>query len=225
MTRPPQPDFAQDPEERFDVITADGRPAGITKARKDVHRDGDWHRSIHVWVFGVDHGTPFILMNRRGQDKDTWPGYLDVTVGGHLAAGETVAEAYREIDEEIGIVADPAHLTLVGTRLGVSEAQPGALDREIQEVFILRDDRPLSGYHPNPAELEALVRFDLEDAIALFAMERNTITATSLSAMNASITQVGITDADLLPVGVDQYFLRVAVAIERSLRGDRYVLI
>ncbi|MGI8964105.1 MAG: NUDIX domain-containing protein, partial [Thermomicrobiales bacterium] len=64
-----QPSFAQDPEELFDVVNADGSPAGIVKRRADVHRDGDWHRAIHIWVYGANDRGPFLLMNRRGRLK------------------------------------------------------------------------------------------------------------------------------------------------------------
>ena len=37
-------------EEEFDVLDAGGRPTGRTKARSAVHRDGDWHAAVHVWV-------------------------------------------------------------------------------------------------------------------------------------------------------------------------------
>ena len=47
---------AQDPDEPFDVITADGKPTGRVKSRAEVHRDGDWHRAIHVWLAGVEIG-------------------------------------------------------------------------------------------------------------------------------------------------------------------------
>ncbi|HVL25125.1 MAG TPA: NUDIX domain-containing protein, partial [Thermomicrobiales bacterium] len=126
--------LAQDPDELFDVVTADGTPTGITKRRADVHRDGDWHRAIHVWVYGIDdeERMPFLLLNQRGKHKDTWPGVLDATVGGHLAAGETVEEAFREIEEEIGIAADPARIRFAGTRPRSSESMPGIIDREIQ---------------------------------------------------------------------------------------------
>ena len=46
--------LAQDPDELFDVVDAGGNLTGIVKRRGDVHRDGDWHRAIHVWVIGVD---------------------------------------------------------------------------------------------------------------------------------------------------------------------------
>jgi isopentenyldiphosphate isomerase len=219
-----QPDIPQDPEERFDIVTADGRPTGRTKARREVHRDGDWHRSIHVWVYGVA-GQPFLLMNQRGLDKDTWPGVLDATVGGHLSAGETVADAYREVEEEIGIVADPAKLRWIGTRLCASESMPGIIDRELQETFLYRDDRPLAEYRPNPAELEGLIRLSLADALRLFSEETAEVPGTILHAKDRTTAPFTVTQETLLPVRVDRYFLRVAVAILRTLRHDRYVVL
>ena len=51
---PLPPEFAQDPAELFDVVRADGTPTGEVKPRAAVHRDGDWHRAVHVWVAGID---------------------------------------------------------------------------------------------------------------------------------------------------------------------------
>ena len=98
---------AQDPGELFDVVTADGQPTGRVKTRAEVHRDGDWHRAVHVWVTGIDEHGPFLLFQRRSLLKDTQPGKLDATVGGHYRAGETLAETLREVEEEIGIAPVP----------------------------------------------------------------------------------------------------------------------
>ncbi len=216
---PSQPDFAQNLDELFDVLTADGGPTSIVKRRADVHRDGDWHRSIHVWLYGVDGNEPFLLMNQRGLEKDTWPGVLDATVGGHLSAGETVEQAYREIEEEIGIVADPARLRHIGVRARTVET-PGIIDREFQEVFLYRDDRVLTAYAPNPAELEGLVRFGLDDARRLFAGEVEEVEGTILRAGDRVVAPFTATQETLLPVREDGYFLCVAIAIERVLAGD-----
>ncbi len=211
-----QPDFAQDPDELFDVITEDGAPTGIVKRRADVHRDGDWHRAIHVWVYGVRDGTPFLLYNLRGRHKDTWPERLDVTVGGHLAAGETVEQAYREIEEEIGIVADPARLHFLETRKAC-----GQVERELQDTFLYRDDRPLGDYRPNPAELEGLVELSLANAVMLFARQMNTAEGTVLVARNMAIQPLTISEGNLLPARYyEEYYLRVARAIERLFEGD-----
>ena len=91
-------------DELFDVLDAEGNLTGISKPRGEVHRDGDWHRGLHIWVYGFDpDGTPFMLFQRRSKTKDTWPGKLDVAVGGHYRAGESLAETLRETEEEIGL--------------------------------------------------------------------------------------------------------------------------
>nr|MBA3449676.1 NUDIX domain-containing protein [Chloroflexia bacterium] len=145
--------LAQDPDEPFDVVLANGTPTGLVKPRSNIHRDGDWHRAIHVWVAGLDpSGAPFLMVQRRSSRKDTWPGRYDATVGGHYRAGEALAETVREIEEEIGVSTDIKSLRPLGVRDCANETEPGIIDREIQDVFLLRDDRPLADFRPNPAE-------------------------------------------------------------------------
>src|SRR5215207_6864343 len=182
MTTSGQREPAQDPSEPFDIITANGKPTGRVKSRADVHRDGDWHRAIHVWVAGVDdRGAPFLTLQRRSPHKDTWPGRFDATVGGHYRAGETLVETVREVEEEIGIISELKDLRPLGIRVCANEAQPGIIDREIQDVFLLRDDRPLEVFRPNPAELAALVRFPLETLLPFLAGESAEIDGESLA--------------------------------------------
>lgn len=207
-----QPNFAQDPDELFDVVTADGALTGIVKRRADVHRDGDWHRAIHVWVYGVQDGSAFLLFNQRGRQKDTWPGVLDVTVGGHLAAGETVEQAYREIEEEIGVAADPDRLRFLATRKAYGE-----IERELQDVFLYRDDRPLHDYRPNPAELEGLVQLRVVDAMALFGGQVASVEATILDATDQIARPITVTPDILLPVRHHLYYRQIAQAVERIL--------
>lgn len=57
-------------EERFDVLNEDGSHKGFSKARSLVHRDGDWHRSTHIWVLNA-RGQ--VLVQRRAAGKDTFP--------------------------------------------------------------------------------------------------------------------------------------------------------
>lgn len=57
-------------EERFDVLKPDGTHAGYSKARSAVHRDGDWHRSTHIWLVDTDGR---ILVQKRSELKDTFP--------------------------------------------------------------------------------------------------------------------------------------------------------
>ena len=218
-------ELAQDPAEPFDVITADGRPTGRVKTRAEIHRDGDWHRAIHVWVVGVDdRGTAFLTFQRRSPHKDTWPARYDATVGGHYRAGETFAETVREVEEEIGVIPDLRALRLLGARVCANEAQPGIVDREIQDVFLLRDDRPLEIFRPNPAELAALVRFPLETLLPFLAGESTEIDGESLAPHATRTEPITARIGDFIPT-VDRYFLRIAIAAQHALRGERYVAV
>ena len=216
---------AQDPSELFDVITADGTRTGRVKPRADVHRDGDWHRALHVWVAGVDaSGSPFLTVQRRSPGKDTWPNRFDATVGGHYRAGETLAHTLREVEEEIGIIPDAQHLRPLGVRICANEAQPGIIDREIQDIFILRDDRPLAGFRPNPAELAALVRFPLETLVPFLAGEAREIQGQAITPGATRMTPIIARIDDFIPT-VDRYFLRMAIAAQRVLLGEQYVVV
>jgi isopentenyldiphosphate isomerase len=217
----------QDPDERFDLVTAYGAPLGISKRRADVHKEGDWHRSIHVWIYGIDEETtePFLVFQRRGLEKDTWPGMLDATAAGHLASGETVSDAFREIEEELGIAPDPERLQHIGTRICANEQPPAIFDRELQEVFFLREDGPLSLYHPNPSEVDALVRLPLGETLEFLGGYGETVHGTVLFADDRRQERVTITTACFVPTMIDCYYYRVAIAIAAVLRGDRYIAV
>lgn len=219
------PTPAQDPEEPFDVVRADGTATGIVKPRSEIHRDGDWHRALHVWVAGVDEaGSPFLMFQRRSALKDTWPNRYDATVGGHYRAGETLAEAVREIEEEIGVRPDGLALRPLGVRVCANEAEAGVIDRELQDVFLLREDRALEAFRPHPVELAALARFPLEALIPFLAGEVDTAQGISIAAGAPRSEPTSARIEDFIPT-VDRYFLRVAVAARIVLRGDRYVAI
>src|SRR5680860_487301 len=141
--------LAQNPDELFDLVSADGEPLGRSKTRAAVHRDGDWHRAMHLWIYGRRETGPFLLFQRRCRFKDTAPGRLDPTVAGHYKAGETLRETLREVEEEIGIEADPAATRYVGVRVRSSESEPGVIDRELQEVFLWERAASLEHYAPN----------------------------------------------------------------------------
>jgi isopentenyldiphosphate isomerase len=215
---------AQDPDELFDVVDAMGVPTGVTKRRAEVHRDGDWHRAIHVWLYGEDGGGPFLLLQRRGLDKDTWPGCLDAPAAGHLGAGERPEDAFREVEEELGIAPDRRALQHVGTRMVASEAPPAMLDREIEEVYLLRDDRPLTAYQPDPVEVDALVRVPLDAWLGVLFGEVDAVEALALSASTGAVGPITVT-SDQLVNAPDRYFARVALACQRALAGERYIVV
>jgi RimJ/RimL family protein N-acetyltransferase/isopentenyldiphosphate isomerase len=215
---------AQDLTEPFDVVTSAGEPTGIVKPRWQVHRDGDWHRAIHLWIFGIDDAGAYLDFQRRGLEKDTWPGFLDATVAGHIRAGETLVEALRESDEEVGIQVALGDVIRAGARYSVNEEVPGRIDHEIQDLLLLRRDRALDEYRPNPDEVDAIVRLRLDDAIALLAGEMQRASGRMMRADDTAIAPFAVEAGQFIP-SVDRYFLRVAVAARRSLAGEQPIVV
>jgi len=167
-------------------------PTGVRKRRGDVHRDGDWHGALHIWVGGVDaDGRPFALFQRRSQTKDTWPGCLDVAVGGHLRAGETLSETVREAEEEIGILLEIGDIIRLGRRFAHSVA---GSDNEVQEVFALRSDLPLDAYRLHPDEVDAVVSVPLDAVLDLFEGRQAAVQGVELrrGSMTSSVARITV---------------------------------
>ena len=80
---------------------------GRSKPRGEVHRDGDWHRSVHVWLTDGES----LLLQRRSAHKDTHPNLLDVSCAGHLSGLDASLEtAVKELKEELGFEATEEQL-------------------------------------------------------------------------------------------------------------------
>jgi len=96
-------------EEFLEVVNKKGEVLR-TLPRSQIHGNPSLlHRVVHVLVFDPDGR---LILQKRSLDKDVAPGKWDTSVGGHVNAGETLAEAlHREMKEELGIEAqDPEFL-------------------------------------------------------------------------------------------------------------------
>jgi isopentenyldiphosphate isomerase len=151
-------------DERFDVLDPDGVATGRTATRDEVHGSGAWHAAVHVWIVDDEDR---VLLQRRAPGKDLAGGKIDVSVGGHLAAGETWLDALREVEEELGVPVGPEDLAPLGT-VASERAYSDATDREHQHVFALRLGWELRRYAPDPREVDVLYLVPLERAVRLW---------------------------------------------------------
>ncbi len=203
-------------DELVDIRDAEtGEPSGEVVWKSEAHRRGLWHRCIHCWIFGVDAGEPYLLVQRRAATKDTWPGYVDLTAGGHLATGEEPLDGLREVEEELGLRVDPGRLVPLGTRRTEQEILEG-VDREFQDVFLIRDDTPPGDLRLQREEVEAVLRIALDDAEALGAVG----SAPTLEYRDGRVSETRVRVSDFVP-NSDDYLRRVAVAARAALDGGR----
>lgn len=217
-------------EEYFDICDIRGCPTGLRKPRYLVHRDGDWHCCLHCWLaYRHPRCGVLLLFQRRAAGKDTWPGRLDTTVAGHLRAGESLAEAMREVSEEIGLELSLGQVEYLGLRMNVDDPAPGLRDREFQHVYLYRLPEQLPRFTLQADEVEALLAVPAAELRQLYAGARAWLTAQVVAAVpgardGAPGTERTITLDEFIP-SVDRYFFRAALAIELALRGEPYVTV
>lgn len=95
--------------EYWDLYDRDRRPTGERCLRGDEIPDGRYHVSVHVWIRRDDG---MFLIAQRHPDKKF--GLKWETTGGAVTAGEdSLTGALRELEEELGIRAKEADMTLL----------------------------------------------------------------------------------------------------------------
>lgn len=199
-------------DELIDVLDERGGPTGEAVPKSEAHRRGLWHRCFHCWI--LDPAGPYLLVQRRAAQKDTWPGRLDVTAAGHLRSGEEPLDGLRELEEELGISAAPGRLIPLGIRR-IEQKIPGGCDREFHEVFLLPDSTPPEEMRLQPGEVDAVLRLRLEDVETL---HDGPVRAREWGAQGW--VDVTVSLRDFVP-NEDGYLLRVAEAARQTLAGKR----
>lgn len=111
---------AADKLETYTLVHATGKTAGVAGPRWLVHLLGLRHRAVHV-AFRTETG--LIAIQRRSHSTNRWPDALDMAVAGHVPQnyqGHDITYeqgAWKEIEEELGLIERDAAKTLVEGKL------------------------------------------------------------------------------------------------------------
>lgn len=127
-------------EELFDVLDENGIKTGEILSRKEIHKKGLWHRIIVVAIINENNE---ILIQQRADDKDKNPGMWDISVTGHLSAGQdSLMAATREISEEVsvslGYSVNVKDFRFMFSYRKEEKVNENHYDRQFYDFFILR---------------------------------------------------------------------------------------
>ncbi|MFZ3054772.1 MAG: NUDIX domain-containing protein [Minisyncoccales bacterium] len=121
--------------EYIDIYNSDGKPLGIKKTRDEIHSQGLWHKTVHVWVV---NSKDEILIQKRSPKVENHPNQWDISAAGHIPAGEDdISSALRETEEEIGLKLSPNDLIRIGTIKNMS-SQKGYINNEFHSIFVVK---------------------------------------------------------------------------------------
>jgi isopentenyldiphosphate isomerase len=141
-------------EEQIDILTKTGEPTGKFTLKSEIHKKGYYHNTAHIWFY-TNEGE--ILLQQRAASKVIYPLLWDVSVSGHIDAGETIKSgAIREIKEEIGLKVKKKQLHKVGVFECFQSYPNGIIDNEFHHTFIVELKGTFYDLKPQKEEVEAL---------------------------------------------------------------------
>ncbi|MCK0159852.1 NUDIX hydrolase [Allomuricauda sp. F6463D] len=146
-------------EERVDILDELGNPTGKSCLKSDAHCKGLLHPTVHIWLYTPDGR---VLLQQRGKNKATHPLLWDVSVAGHVFAGEKiVAAAIREVDEEIGLSITETDLESLGTFKAIHKISEDFIDAELHHIFLCKLNTSLNQLTKQESEVEDLALIPL----------------------------------------------------------------
>jgi isopentenyldiphosphate isomerase len=129
-------------EELFDVVDDEDNIVGKA-TRSECHENGLIHRSVMFFVFDPKKR---VLVTKRTLNKDFFPGFYSIVLGGHVQSGESYEEAVvREIEEEIGISAKPYLISFFKKRIPEEKENVKVFGVVVKEKLKLNEDELESG--------------------------------------------------------------------------------
>ena len=107
-----------------------------TCLKSEAHTYGHLHASVHIWFYTVDNE---ILIQKRSATKIAFPNLWDVSVAGHISAGETpIFSVIREIKEEIGLDVSEKDLLKIGDFKEYFQHNNDFIDNEIHHIYLCK---------------------------------------------------------------------------------------
>ncbi len=140
--------------EYIDIVTETGEITGQSALKSVIHSKGYYHNTVHIWFYNKQGE---VLLQQRAKTKIICPLLWDVSVAGHIDAGETLTGgAVREIQEEIGLHISEKNLHKVGIFECFKRYPNGIIDNEFHHTYIAELKVKLSELTPQKEEVEAL---------------------------------------------------------------------
>lgn len=146
--------------EYIDALDEFGNITGKIKSREEIKRDNDYYRIVLLWIYNPK--LKKILIQRRSKNKESSPNKWDLTVGGHIRAGETSLNAIiRETEEEIGVDIKNDIITKV------MEVKPSKNKPKFTDIYLVIKEIDIKEVKLQLEEVSEIKYFSIEELIDL----------------------------------------------------------
>ena len=153
--------------EIFDITDDNGVPTGKTISRNEAHEKGIPHRTAHIWIARKKGDSYQVLLQKRSEEKESFPGMYDTSSAGHIQAGDDPLEsAQRELYEELGIKANEGDLSFAGKfHIKYEMEFHGKMFRDNEVAFVYVYEKPveIDNLVLQKEEVDEVRWFDIEE--------------------------------------------------------------
>lgn len=162
--------------EYFDVLNEYGEFTNRIETREECHKQGLWHRAVYAFIFNKDGD---VLLQKRSGNKKLWPDLWDVTVGGHVLAGEFGYQALiREVKEELGIEINENEIKYL-TSATSTNVKGDIINNHFNEGYIITKDIDISEIELQKEEVSDVKWFAKEEILGKIDNNYETLTEKS----------------------------------------------
>ncbi|QLE00314.1 NUDIX domain-containing protein [Galbibacter sp. BG1] len=147
-------------DEYVDILDKEGNATGEVLLKSEAHRKGLFHPTAHVWIYTQDGK---VLIQKRVATKKTFPNKWDVSVAGHISAGETpLISAIREIKEEIGLDVTQKDLEKIGIHRSTIVHSQEVIDCEFHHIYLVELKQSVDSLILQKDEVAAVKLIDID---------------------------------------------------------------
>lgn len=186
-----------------------------------AHKLGLWHEVFTCQIINPSKKTAIFQIKNHNHNNIHDKDLIEITVGGHLRSNETIEDGIREIKEETGIEIEFKNLKYLGVRQVSTTVKEDYIVREFQNIYLAFIDKDIKEYSCVDDEVSEFIEFDIKELIELLLENREYIYG------NTKNKKVQITLKNFVEnyLKNDKLYLRLLVAAERYLNGEREELI
>ena len=132
-----------------------------TALKSEAHKYGWLHASVHIWFYTENKE---LLFQKRSPKKIAFPNKWDVSVAGHISAGEApITSALREVEEEIGLIVAKNELIFTGTIHEKHQHKIDFIDNEIHYIYLSKLTKSIDQLKIQKEELTDLKLIPFKD--------------------------------------------------------------
>ncbi|MCQ2490083.1 MAG: NUDIX domain-containing protein [Ruminococcus sp.] len=154
-------------DEFLNLIDSESHLTSDSKPRSLVHRDGELHPAVHIWIIKRKDMGIYVLLQKRSHEKNIAPDCYDVSAAGHVGQGEEFrSTAVRETAEELGLKIHGSRLELIGL-LRNSYTSDNIIDNELRAVYLCREDIDISKLVLQSSEVSDVCWAEIDELLAV----------------------------------------------------------